>query len=116
MSTTKSSSDLAAELDGFGELIRQRAIDESREEIGGHIEEMLVGRPGASRKLFGGKSPEACLEEMLESVAGDEQAPQILVDAAARLRADEDCDEFFDGIRVGVLLAARLMQDPGFDY
>ncbi len=107
----KSASELADELSGIGEEIRQRATDEARTDIAQHIREMFIGGPKIDRKSFGGDSPDACIHEFLDDHPSIQSDP--LLEAAAE-RFDEN--GISDDFRAGIAFACRLFADLGFDY
>ncbi|MGW6730218.1 hypothetical protein ACWF9G_30330 [Nocardia sp. NPDC055029] len=107
----KSASELADELAGLGEEIRQRATDEARTDIAQHIRDMFVGGPKIDRKSFGGASPDACIHEFLDDHPSLQKDP-LLKATAKRLDEDGINDDF----RAGIAFACRLFADPDFDY
>ncbi|MGW6728713.1 hypothetical protein ACWF9G_22675 [Nocardia sp. NPDC055029] len=108
---SKSASELADELAGFGEEIRQRATDEARADISQHIREMFLGGPKIDRKGFGGATPADCVFEFLAEHPSLQKDP--LLKAAAKRFDDNGISDDF---RAGVLFACRLFADPNFDY
>lgn len=110
MGSRKSASELAGELAGLGEEIERLARDETRVYLGRHIEEMFVGGPKVSRRQFGYRSPQACVEDILEEPALRE-IPE-LAEFVAALEEEGVTADF----TAGILFAARLMQDTTFDY
>ncbi|MFE6925963.1 hypothetical protein ACFVAV_33470 [Nocardia sp. NPDC057663] len=107
----KSASELADELAGLGEEIRQRATEEARKYVALAIEEMFLGGPKVNRKQFDNRSPEDCIFEFLEEQASLQSEPTL---KAALNRLDES--GISDDFRAGILFACRLFADPDFDY
>lgn len=107
----KSAAELADELAGIGEEIRQRAVDETREYVALAVEETFLGGPKVNRTQFGNRSPEECILEFLEEQPSIRNEPMLKA-AAERLGENGINDDF----RAGILFACRPFADPSFDY
>ena len=114
MGRRKSASELADELAGMGEEIRQRAVDETREDLAQEIRDQFTGGPKVSRRTYGGQSPAACIEEALDHMksAGQPPMPPELAAVAERIERDGVPEAFTAGIQ----FAARCMEDLSFEF
>lgn len=106
----KTSSDLAEELAGLGEEIRQRAIAETRKDIAEEVAAHFLGGPRVARRTYGGTSPDDCIVEALADFE-TLRDPRL---QSARDRFEEQ--GVSDDFRAGVLFAVRLFADPHYDY
>lgn len=113
MGRRRTSDELASEVAGLAEEIRQRAIDETRADLARAIEDQFVGRPGLSRREYGWTAPQDSVLEVLAAlVAEGRKLPAPLAAVAAKA---ED-DGVPPGFVAGLLFATQLMADPQYDY
>lgn len=114
MGRRKSASELADELAGMGEEIRQRAVDEAREGVAREIRDQFAGGPKVSRRTYGGRSPAACIEETLDHMKSEGQPPMPpeLAAVAEQIERDGVPTAFTAGIQ----FAARCMEDLEFEF
>lgn len=108
--TTKSAEELADDLAALAQELRATAAGEVRTEIAREIEQRFLTRTSDNGTTYVG-SPDDCLLEELTDNPVLQQIPalQALID---RFEDDGISPDF----RAGVLFAAKLIADPGFDY
>lgn len=114
MGKRKTASEMADELAGYGEAIRERAEEETRKYLPRQIEEQFAGKPGVSRASFGGRSPAACIEEALEHMRSEGQPPMQPQLAAVVEQIEQDGVP--EAFTAGIQFAVRCMEDLSFEF
>lgn len=108
--TGKTAGELADDLAAAAQELRQAAASEVRVEIAREIEHRFLERRGDDRTTYVG-SPDDCLIEELTDNPVLQEIPALK--ALADRFADDGVSPDF---RAGVLFAARLVADAGFEY
>jgi len=99
---------LTASAATMAEKIRETAESETREYAAKMITDCYLSTVG--RKTYGGKTPDECIVETL----GYEDMAAVPRLAAAR-EAFQESDVFAEGLRAGLLLAARMVADERYE-
>lgn len=109
-SATDWAESLSAMVYATGEKIRDAAVEEVTKYKGKHVEEVYLQPTG--RKTFGGKTPDACILEDLADFPTLANVPRL----QQALQRFQDAGAVSEDFRAGLLMAARLFQDPDFEY
>lgn len=102
----KTSQDLAEDIAGIAEQIRDRAIAETRKDVADSLKEQYLGDKRVPRSTFSGSSPDDCIIETLK----------FMSDAQLKALHDRFSSEgVSEDFRAGLLFAIRLAGDPNYE-
>jgi hypothetical protein len=99
---------LSGSVSAMAEKIRDTAVTETRKYSAEMITDGYLSTVG--RKMYGGKTPDECIVETL----GYEDMASVPRLAAAR-EAFQESDAFAEGVRAGLLMAARMVADERYE-